>query len=35
VIGTVGGGALRIAGQLELAVSELCEAWQGGLDEFV
>jgi hypothetical protein len=35
VIGTVGGDALRIAGQLDLAVSELTGAWQTGLSKFV
>jgi phosphoribosylformylglycinamidine (FGAM) synthase-like enzyme len=35
VIGQVGGDALAIEGLLELAVSELREAWDGGLAEWV
>jgi phosphoribosylformylglycinamidine synthase II len=35
LIGTVGGSSLRIAGQLELAVSELRQVWSGGLARFV
>jgi phosphoribosylformylglycinamidine synthase len=35
VIGRVGGTELEIVGQLKLAVSELRDAWAGGLAELV
>jgi phosphoribosylformylglycinamidine synthase subunit PurL len=35
ILGTVGGATLRIDGQLEVAVSELTQAWRGGLTEFL
>jgi phosphoribosylformylglycinamidine synthase II len=35
ILGTVGGASLRIDGQLEVAVSELAQAWRGGLTEFL
>ena len=35
IIGQVGGAELRIDGQLSLAVSELTQAYEGGLERFV
>jgi phosphoribosylformylglycinamidine synthase subunit PurL len=35
VIGAVGGEVLRIRGQIELAVSELTDAWRAGLSRFL
>jgi phosphoribosylformylglycinamidine synthase len=35
ILGAVGGSTLRIDGLLEVAVSELDDAWRGGLGEFL